>query len=365
MRAVDPHLEHRRIETVEAMEIPPFATSLLGPRVVFGTGSIDQLPQELDDFGLRRIMLIAERKPTLPRRLNSYVVQHFSEVRQHVPTGVAAAAVEAAIDARADGLVCIGGGSATGTAKAVALRTNLPIIAVPLSYAGSEMTPVYGLTEGTRKQTGRSEQVRPRTVIYDPALSTVLPAHVSAVSAINALAHCVSGVYAAAATPITDMLARAGVEQLALGLPAMVANPHDIAARSHLSFGACLAGTVLAQAGSSLHHTICHVLGGAHDLPHAETHAALLPHVARYLQHRNPAPALQLAAAIESEDLQAAITDLLQRSSAAVRLCDIGFRAAQVKPIAEQVVATLAAKPASTSPSTTVDDIAAILTAAL
>jgi alcohol dehydrogenase class IV len=198
----------------------------------------------------------------------------------------------------ADAVLSVGGGSTTGTAKAIALTTGLPIIAVPTTYAGSEVTPVWGLTEEARKTTGVDHRVLPRTVIYDPELTVTLPADLSAASGLNALAHCVEAFWAPRRNPISSLAAEEGIRALAAGLPSVHATPGDLAARSDLLYGAYLAGSAFAVAGSGLHHKICHALGGAYNLPHAQTHAIVLPEVLAFNAPAAPDAARRIGRAL-------------------------------------------------------------------
>ncbi|MGW3375987.1 maleylacetate reductase [Streptomyces hydrogenans] len=260
-----------------------FTYDALSARVVFGPGAaVTRLPAEIDTLGAQRILLIAGASElTLARELSApfadRITATFSAVRPHVPIEVADSAREAA--AGADLILCVGGGSTTGTAKAVALTTGLPIVAVPTTYAGSEVTPVWGLTEDGRKTTGTDPVVLPRTVVYDPDLTLTLPASLSVASGLNAMAHCVEAFWAPRRNPVSSAVAADAIRHLAVGLPAIAADPGDEQARADLLLGAYLAGSAFAVAGSGLHHKICHVLGGAFDLPHAETHAIVLPYV--------------------------------------------------------------------------------------
>ena len=207
----------------------------------------------------------------------------FDGVRPHVPVEVAAAAVAAAREAGADVLLSVGGGSTTGTAKAVALASGLPILAVPTTYAGSEMTPVWGSTEAGRKTTGRDLAVLPKVVVYDPELTLSLPAWITAASGMNAIAHCVEAPYAPGRNPVTTQLAWRGSGRRRRRCRRW-SSARDVAARAGALYGAYLAGSAFAVAGSGLHHKICHALGGAFDLPHAETHSVVLPHVVAFQQ---------------------------------------------------------------------------------
>jgi maleylacetate reductase len=268
--------------------VPPFVYDALPGRVVFGPGTARTLlAGEAARLGVTRILLIAGDSAgpvaqDLGRLLGDRLAAVFTGVRPHVPAVVAEAARAAAAAAGADALLSIGGGSATGTAKAVALTTGLPVIAVPTTYAGSEVTPVWGLTEGERKRTGTDLRVLPRVVLYDPELSTGLPPGLSAASGLNAMAHCVEAFWAPHRNPVTSLAAEEGIRALAGALPLIRDAPRDLDLRGRLLYGAYLAGAAFAVAGSGLHHKICHVLGGRYNLPHAELHAIVLPHVLAY-----------------------------------------------------------------------------------
>jgi maleylacetate reductase len=257
-------------------------------RIVFQQGGLTQVPAEVERLGWSRVVLIGGEPPQervgdkLADALGRLLAYRIVEVRQHVPLEQARHATEQARRSGAEGLVAFGGGSAVGLAKAVALETGLPILAVPTTYAGSEMTPIWGRTDSGTKVTGRSERVRPVVVVYDVTLTLDLPARLTAVSALNALAHCVEASYAADASPVTRLIARAGAEALYSALPAAVRDGHDAHAREHLLHGASLAGTALGAARMGVHHAACHVLGGMFNLSHAETHAVMLPHAVAF-----------------------------------------------------------------------------------
>jgi alcohol dehydrogenase class IV len=274
-------------------------------RVVFGAGAArTRLAAEVDRLGARRVLLVAapsarELTPELTAGLP--MAGHVDEVRMHVPVEVADAARQRAGESGADLLLAVGGGSATGTAKAVARATGLPIVAVPTTYAGSEVTPVWGLTENGRKTTGVDERVLPRTVVYDPELTRGLPRDMSIASGLNALAHCVDSLWAPRANPVDTALALEGARALAEGLPLVYADPPALDGRSATLYGAYLAAMAFAGAGSGLHHKICHVLGGAYDLPHAQTHAVILPHVLAFNAPAAPAATRRLAQALNTD----------------------------------------------------------------
>jgi maleylacetate reductase len=307
-------------------------------RIVFGEGAVERLPAELAVLGVRRPLVIAGRSQAdRAERLLAAVGAGSSiiGVRVHVPASVAEDARAKARELGADGLVSIGGGSAVGLAKAVALSDGLSIAAVPTTYAGSELTVVWGMTEDGRKTTGRDPSVAPRLVVYDPELTYDLPPAVTAASGMNAVAHCVEAFWAPGATPVTDSAASEGLHRLATGIRASLRDPHDPAARSTALAGAWLAGEAFA-AGGALHHKLCHVLGGMFDLPHAELHAALLPYTAAFLLPAAPEAGRRIAEALEGDDPAEAIGALARdvgtpRSLAALGLTeDDAVRAAAV-----------------------------------
>ncbi|QKG23470.1 maleylacetate reductase [Actinomadura verrucosospora] len=320
-----------------------FTYDALPGRVVFGSGvARSGLLDEVDAFGAERILLIArDAESELVRELcgpfADRVTATFSAIRPHVPIEVAERAREAA--AGADLLLSIGGGSTTGTAKAVALTTGLPIVAVPTTYAGSEVTPVWGLTEGTRKTTGTDPRVLPRTVVYDPDLTLTLPAALSVASGLNAMAHCVEAFWAPRRNPVSSAVAEDGIRHLAAGLPAVAADPAGRDARADLLLGAYLAGSAFAVAGSGLHHKICHVLGGAFDLPHAQTHAIVLPHVLAFNSAAAPEAASRIAAALGRPDPAGALGDLGRALGVPDGLRELGLREDGIETVLDEIVA--------------------------
>jgi maleylacetate reductase len=314
-------------------------------RVVFGAGRIRQVPDEVERLGAERALLIAGGRQKkyadeLAAALGSRLVDRIGEVVMHVPATLATAASERTEQSGADLLVCLGGGSAIGLAKAVALRTRLPILAIPTTYAGSEMTPIWGLTDGGRKTTGRDRAVLPATVVYDPALTTSLPTDISAASGMNALAHLVEGLYAPDTSPVTAVLAEEGIRALADALPRVVVAPGDLDARADALYGAWLAGWVLGTAGMGLHHKICHVLGGAYNLPHAGTHSAVLPFVTAYNAPAAPAAMVRAARALGAQDPARALWELAERIGAPTSLNQVGLDPGRIPEAARLVVET-------------------------
>lgn len=344
-----------------------FSYDALPGRVVFGAGcSTRELGPELSRLGAQRVLLVvADPERAIADRLTApfrdLIAATFSDVRQHVPEATVAQVLAVARAVDADAVLSIGGGSTTGTAKAVALHTALPIVAVPTTYAGSEVTPIWGATAEGHKTTGRDLAVLPKTVLYDPELTLSLPESITVSSALNALAHCIEALYARGANPITSLIAVEGIRALAAGLAPVVTDPHDGAARSDLLYGAYLAGSAFAAAGSGLHHTICHVLGGAFDLPHAQTHAVVLPHVAAFNEAAVPDMA-RAAQALGSDSVASGLARLVEATGAPTSLHALGMPADGV----DQVVSTIMAKDLSGNPRPVSEaDVHHILTAAL
>ncbi|MCT9117155.1 maleylacetate reductase [Cupriavidus gilardii] len=253
-------------------------------RVVFRRRGVASLGEEVAALHIRRAIVLSTPQQaswalnvaeTLGRDRAAGV---FTEAVMHVPVEVVRKAVELAQVLNADGLIAIGGGSTIGLAKAMALQTALPIIAVPTTYAGSEMTPIWGITENNLKRTGKDLRVLPKTVIYDPDLTVGLPVDLSMASAVNAIAHAAEGLYARDGNPVISLMAEEGIRALASSMPLIRANPHNEEARGDALYGTWLCGSVLGNVGMALHHKLCHTLGGTFNLPHAEVHALILPH---------------------------------------------------------------------------------------
>lgn len=299
-------------------------------RVIFGEGRISALAAEAERLGLRRILLLStlgqrEKAQEIAALLGARCVGHFAGAVMHTPVDVTQRALAEVEASAADGIVSFGGGSAIGLGKAIALRTDLPQIAIPTTYAGSEMTAILGETEDGRKTTQTTPKVLPEVVIYDVALTLGLPARVSGTSGINAIAHAVEALYAQNRNPIVSLLAAEAVRALAGALPIIAASPSDVAARSEAQYGAWLCGTCLGAVGMALHHKLCHTLGGTFDLPHAETHAILLPHALAYNAAFAGDAIAQLRGALDTEDPARALYDLGRAVGAPRALRDLGM----------------------------------------
>jgi maleylacetate reductase len=321
----------------------PFTHEGVPIRIVFGVGVRHGVAEELDRLGLSQVVLIASESSrdeanAMAAALDHRLTWRVDGVRQHVPTELAQEVTDDAIRVGADGVVTLGGGSATGLGKAVAV-SGLPLVAVPTTYSGSEMTPFWGVTTGRHKEVGRDLSVVPKTVLYDPELTYRLPAHITAASGMNALAHCLEGLWAAGASPLTEPVALDAARALCGSLPVAVAEPWDAKARGRALVGACQAGMVLAGAGTGLHHKLCHVLGGRYDMPHAQTHAALLPHVVGFNEAVLGSLAARMAVAVGSGRASTAVYHLAVHMGLTMALGELGMPEEGIAEVAAEVAA--------------------------
>ena len=342
-----------------------FVHDTLPQRVCFDSGqAAATLRREIDALGASRVMVIASASQTdLAAQITAElpVVLRYDDVTMHVPIETAERARTAAAKAEADAVVSIGGGSTTGLAKAIALTSGLPIIAVPTTYAGSEATAVWGLTEGARKTTGNDPRVLPRVIVYDAALTTSLPVDTSIASGLNALAHCVDAMWAPKADPINTALAAEGIRSLREGLPQVVTDPTALGGRELTLYAAYLSAAAFASAGSGLHHKICHVLGGAYNLPHAQTHAVVLPYVLAFNGPQAPDAERRIAAAFGTDRAIDGLQDLRRTLDAPHALRDYGFKQTDIPEAAAMI---LPAVPPGNPRAVTVEDLSRLLQAA-
>ncbi|QCP52052.1 maleylacetate reductase [Trinickia violacea] len=304
-------------------------------RVVFGSGSRVHLERELLALGAQRALVLCSPEQqalgaSVAEQLGNRAAGVFDRAAMHVPVELAAEARTVAVTLGADCVIAVGGGSAIGLAKAIALESSLPILAVPTTYAGSEMTPIYGLTDAGLKRTGTDIRVLPKTVIYDPDLTLTLPVGMSVTSGINAIAHAAEGLYSRDANPLTSLMAEEGIAALARSLPNIVANPSDPSARADAFYGSWLCGAVLGSVGMALHHKLCHTLGGSFNLPHAPTHTIVLPHALAYNADAAPDAMKRIARAVGHENAALGLFELARANGAPIALKDIGMREDQL-----------------------------------
>jgi maleylacetate reductase len=329
-------------------------------RVVFGPGTLAQVAAEARTLG-NRIMIISGRHEAgaaavVMAQLGDDLAWQIPEVVQHVPVEVAARAIAVARDANVGVLVSIGGGSATGLAKAVARDTGLPILAVPTTYAGSEMTAIWGQSDQGEKTTARDLRVLPRIVIYDPALTVSMPPELTAASGMNALAHAMESLYAPDSSPQSSEVAEEAIRALAHGLPRAVRQPDDMDARSEALRGAWLAGWALGSTTMGLHHKLAHVLGGRYQLPHAGVHSALLPQVAAFNAPAAPDAFSRAARALGvpgPEAVGPALFELATQLEAPTSLADLGLGSDAIEVVGQ----TVAGAPVSNPRDFTEEDV--------
>jgi alcohol dehydrogenase class IV len=328
--------------------VPNFVYRTVPQRIVFGAGTRHGLPGEVQLAGIDRAMVIstpeqASSANELAELLGDRCHLRFPGARMHTPVSITEEAVALAAQHGVNGLVSIGGGSAIGLAKAIALRTDIVQIVLPTTYAGSEMTDIVGQTAGGVKQTIRDPKILPEVVVYDVELTATLPAVASVTSGANAIAHAIEGLYAENSNPLIALIAEEGIRALGSALPRLsgrlkraptyveagssrpLNTVDDMPARAEALYGAWLCATVLGATSMALHHKLCHVLGGTFDLPHAETHGVMLPHTIAYNAPAVPAAMTRAARALDADDVPARLFDLVRDGGAPVSLRALGL----------------------------------------
>jgi maleylacetate reductase len=311
-------------------------------RIVFGEGRSSEAAAWLKEAGKSRALVLSTPHQKadaekLAESLDGLAVGVFADATMHTPVDVTEQAMTVVAETRPDCVVSLGGGSTTGLGKAIADRTELLQLVIPTTYAGSEVTNILGQTEGGKKTTVRDAKILPEIVIYDPALTLGLPVAMSVTSGLNAMAHAIEGLYAEDRNPISSLMAVEGLKAFAQSLPQVVKEPRSLDARSQALYGAWLCGTVLGAVGMSLHHKICHVLGGSFDMPHAETHAVMLPHTAGF---NATAAREQLAPAAEifGGSIGGGLWDFAKSLGAPLTLKELGLAEADLDRAAEIAV---------------------------
>ncbi len=316
------------------MGIASFVFSGLPTRVVFGAGRLSETMAEAQRLGMERPLLIASpRQADGVAKAIGHAGAVFTDAAMHTPVAVTERAMAFFTSQMHDGVIAIGGGSAIGLAKAIALRSDCPQIAIPTTYAGSEMTPILGETADGAKTAKRDPRIQPETVIYDPDLTATLPQALAAASGMNAIAHAVEALYARDGNPVISLMAEEGIRALAKSLPVIAE------ARDEALYGAWLCGTVLGAAGMALHHKLCHVLGGSFGMPHAETHTVILPHATAYNATAAPQAMKRIATALGSPSAARGLYDLGFHLKAPTSLQQLGFKAGDLARAADLAVA--------------------------
>jgi maleylacetate reductase len=325
-------------------ETPGEVYNATPPRIVFGTGASARVADEVERLGCTRVLVLSTPgRAQMAERVAGLLASRCAGI---VAKAVSQVPIELAREARAqaaslgiDCLVTIGGGAATGLGKAVALESGIPLVAIPTTYSGSEMTGFCGITIEGVKRMHVSLNMLPRTVIYDPALMTELSPQTTASSAMNALAHCVEALYVPTASPIIRAAATEAMEVIARSVPALLANPRDLGARSEALYAAYLAGAAL-TGGFALQHGLAHVLGATFGIPHGASHALALPYVTAFNAPAAPEAMARIADAFGADDAAGAIYDFAVSVGAPVCLGDFGMTPADLRRCAEIVIET-------------------------
>ena len=321
----------------------PFSYTSDPVRVIFGRGTLGLVGDEVRRLGRSRALLLATPQQVgqvreLAARLGALAVGVFADATMHTPVEVTERALALVRELDADCTVALGGGSTTGLGKAIALRTDLPQIVIPTTYAGSEATAIIGETRDGVKATQRTLKVLPEVIVYDVDLTLSLPIGLTATSGMNAIAHAVEALYAQDANPVTSLMAEECIRALARALPRLTKDPADIDARSDALYGAWLGGTCLNAVGMALHHKLCHTLGGSFDLPHAETHTVVIPHATAYNAAAAPAVMARIAATLGAKAAAPGLFDLAVALKAPTSLAALGLKAADLDRAADLAV---------------------------
>lgn len=308
----------------------PFEYSPLPSRVIFGSGTLTRLDELLGELGATRAIVLStpgrrDLALKVAAQIGARCVGIFDGAVMHTPIETTLQALERVTALGADIVIAIGGGSTIGLGKAIALRTDLPQIAIPTTYSGSEATPILGETVARKKTTQRSPKVQPEVILYDVELTLALPYALSVTSGFNAIAHAVEALYARNGNPVVDFLAERGIAAFATALPALQKDPGDRTARAEAQFGGWACGVCLGSTDMALHHKLCHILGGAFNLPHAEMHTILLPHALAYNAAAAPDAMMRISRALGTADPVAGLVRLLDRLGAPRALKDIGM----------------------------------------
>ncbi len=321
----------------------PFTFTSDPVRVVFGRGTSKTIADEVERLGKSRALVLTTPQQkadgaALAKSLGTLCAGTFHDATMHTPTDVTERAVKYAQEVKADCTVALGGGSTTGLGKAIALRTDLPQIVIPTTYAGSEATAIIGETKDGVKVTQRTLKVLPEVIVYDVDLTLTLPAALIATSGMNAIAHAVEALYAQDQNPVTSMMAEEGTRALARSLPRIMEHPGDIDARGEALYGAWLCGTCLNAVGMALHHKLCHTLGGTFDLAHADVHTVVIPHATAYNAPAAPEAMRRIANAIGARDAALGLFELAKRLGAPTSLQAIGMKADGIDKAADIAV---------------------------
>lgn len=345
---------------------PEFTYTSAAQRVIFAADAQGRIAAEVAALNRNRALVLTTPEQTqagegLLAALGPLGAGHFAGAVMHTPVDVTDRALATLTDLQADCLVAIGGGSTVGLSKALALRTGLPQIVIPTSFAGSEATPILGQTEAGRKTTLTDPRVRPAVILYDVALVRSLPPQMVVCSGMNAIAHAVEGLYARDRNPISSLMALEGIRALAQALPNLTGGASQDRDWGEALYGAWLCGTVLGQVGMALHHKLCHALGGGFNLPHAETHAVILPHAVAYTEAAVPDLLRPVAAIFGAATAYQGLTAFAARIGAPTSLAALGLTEADLPRAVELATANPYWNPRPVEPA----PLAALLARAL
>lgn len=312
------------------------------PRVIFASGALLQVADEIALLNKKRVLLISDESAAkhavrLQTELGSLVIQSVSHVVMHVPDEFSSPIAETARREKIDLVLTIGGGSATGLGKIIALECAIDLMAIPTTYAGSEMTSIWGRTNNNQKSTGRNPAVLPKTTIYDPELTLSLPYSISVNSGMNAIAHAVEALYAPEVTPEIKRAALEGITIFTSGLRGIRENINNLSSRTDLLRGSMLCGFSLNNATMGIHHKICHTLGGIFDLPHAPMHSAVLPWAVQYNQGFASTQLNEVAEVLSARSAAQGLWDLAKEVGAQTSLKEIGYPIERTEEVADVI----------------------------
>jgi maleylacetate reductase len=323
--------------------IEPFKFIPYAGRVIFGAGSLHELRAEIERLSLCKVLVLSTAEQTehgsaVEKLLEGLSVGLFPGAKMHTPVPVTEEALRVIAQCGADSIVAVGGGSTVGLSKAIAMRTDLPQIVIPTTYAGSEVTPILGETSNGIKTTQRTLKVLPEVVIYDVNLTLELPVSLSVTSGLNAIAHAAEALYARDRNPVITMMAEAGIRSMVDALPQIVIGPTDQDARSGAQYASWLCGLCLGSCEMALHHKLCHTLGGSFNLPHAETHSVILPHAMAYNLSVTPIAREQLTRAVGSPNPAHGLHELAIGLGAPTSLRELGMQEKDIAAAADIAV---------------------------
>lgn len=302
----------------------------LTTRVVFGAGTMSRTGEEVRRLGHSKVLVLSTPHQKgdaekLAASLGDLAAGVFAGATMHTPVDVTETAVEAFRASGATAVVSLGGGSTTGLGKAIAVRTGADQVVIPTTYAGSEMTDILGETASGEKTTRRSPDIRPETVIYDVDLTLSLPVGLTVTSAMNAIAHAMEAFYAPDRNPVIVLMCKDAMNAFRDGIPRLIQDPQDGAARAQALYAAWCCSTALGYVSMALHHKLAHVFGGSFDTPHAETHAILLPYTTAFNEQAVPDLLRPIAEAFGGGSAGGGIWDFAQSVGAPSSLKAIGI----------------------------------------